>query len=116
MRVLPHTPVILQKIGLSDCPILYKQTKLLSGMADKESSGFLGRNMHGIPRETMNKLPYNMEHPVLVADSPSRDDALVLVLHDIRQAIAARIDKYFARFISFPVRLVVVSFRICWQR
>jgi len=70
------TPKVFLRAGLDDKPMSYTQKHLRYAIKDKK----LGDNFHGFTVEKIKRLPEVMQNPILIADSPSRHDALIAVL------------------------------------
>lgn len=70
------TPKILQDIGLSNLPILMTAKHLFTTVND---SGRRKGNYHGLGVEIIKQLPQLIKEPVLVAESLTRDDSIVLL-------------------------------------
>lgn len=74
------TPEILSKCGFDDKPLFYTQKHLLDAIHPKEEDD---PHYHGLSIGLIKQLPELLENPVIVADNPSRDDALLVVLKAI---------------------------------
>jgi len=70
------TPQILQDVGLPNLPILMTAKHLRSVTLD---SGSDKMNYHGLGAETVKKLPKMLAEPVMVMDSLTRDDSVVVL-------------------------------------
>ncbi len=70
------TPSILQEAGLPDLPILMTAKHLKSITA---SSGKEKVNYHGLDVDIVKKLPKYISEPVMIADSLTRDDSIVVI-------------------------------------
>lgn len=70
------TPSILQEAGLPDLPILMTAKHLKSITA---SSGKEKVNYHGLDVDIVKKLPKYISEPVLIADSLTREDSIVVI-------------------------------------
>ena len=68
-----ETSDILQKVGLSDLPMLYTQRHLADAIRSKADGG------HGLTVNDILAMPEIVQHPALVMDSLTRDDSIVLV-------------------------------------
>lgn len=85
-----ETPALLRKAGLPSLPILMtaKHLKTITG-----ESGDDGRNYHGLDIEIVKRLPEYLSDPVLIADSLTRDDSIVVLTEAVdsqnRPVIAA---------------------------
>ncbi len=71
------TPEILLKAGLEQKPMLYTQGHLAEALSPKERRN---PHKHGLTIEQMKSLPEQFEEPVIIANNPSREDALLMVL------------------------------------
>lgn len=74
------TPQILLDAGFEQKPILYTQKHLRLAVKPKT---FNNPHKHGLPTETIKKLPSLFESPVILADNPSRADAMLIVLCEV---------------------------------
>lgn len=70
------TPSILQEAGLPNLPILMTTKHLKSITA---SSGKKKVNYHGLDVDIVKKLPKYISEPVMIADSLTRDDSIVVI-------------------------------------
>lgn len=70
------TPQLLQKAGLPNLPILItaKHIKTITSY-----SGDSEANYHGLDAEIVKKLPEYISSPVMIADSLTRDDSIVII-------------------------------------
>lgn len=73
---LGETPTILKKIGLNNEEMVLKQGKLKSII--KESSDGTDQ-MHGLPIETIKKIPEAIANPLNVLQSSSNKDSIVVI-------------------------------------
>ena len=73
---LMDTPALLQAAGLPDLPILItaKHLKTITS-----SEGSTKANYHGLDVEVVKKLPEYISDPVMIADSLTRDDSVVII-------------------------------------
>lgn len=74
------TPQILLDAGFEQKPILYTQRHLKLAL---EPKSFDNPHKHGLSIETLRKLPSLFESPFILADNPSRDDAMLMVLCEV---------------------------------
>lgn len=74
------TPEILIKAGFSQQPMLYTQRHLLDALHPKSDDNY---HWHGLTVEQVKRLPYLLENPVLLSDSPARKDTLLAVLPEV---------------------------------
>ncbi|MDE6059371.1 MAG: ssDNA-binding domain-containing protein [Clostridia bacterium] len=80
LEVLPTTPQILQDVGLPNLPILMT-AKHLKSIMQEEGDG--EENYHGLEAETVKQLPGLLSEPVMIMDSLTRDDSIVVVTESI---------------------------------
>ncbi len=73
---LGETPTILKKIGLNNGEMVLKQGKLKSII--KESSDSTDQ-MHGLPIETIKKIPEAIANPLNILQSSSNKDSIVVI-------------------------------------
>lgn len=71
------TPEILVKAGLEQKPMLYTQGHLAEALSPKERRN---PHKHGLTIEQVKSLPEQFEEPAIIANNPSREDALLMVL------------------------------------
>ena len=71
------TPEILLKAGLEQKPMLYTQGHLAEALSPKERRN---PHKHGLTIEQIKSLPEQFEEPAIIANNPSREDALLMVL------------------------------------
>lgn len=71
------TPEILLKAGLEQKPMLYTQGHLAEALSPKERRN---PHKHGLTIEQVKSLPEQFEEPAIIANNPSREDALLMVL------------------------------------
>lgn len=69
------TPQILLDVGCEQLPMLYTQNHLKKAVKPKN----LKKHTHGLDKEQIKKLPSLLENPVMIYDSLSRKDSLVVV-------------------------------------
>lgn len=88
--MLSETPEILQQAGLPRLPILMTARHLKT---ITQSSGKDKANYHGLGTEIVKKLPQLISEPVILADSLTRGDSIVVITEavdsDNRPVIAA---------------------------
>ncbi len=80
LEVLSTTPQILQDVGIPNLPILMT-AKHLKTITQDEGDG--GENYHGLEAETVKQLPGLLAEPVMIMDSLTRDDSIVVVTKSI---------------------------------
>ena len=87
---LMETPQLLTEAGLPNLPILMT-AKHLKTITATEGTG--RENYHGLSVATVKKLPEYISHPVMIADSLTRNDSIVIITEAIdnenRPVIAA---------------------------
>lgn len=78
IKILDHTPQILQDVGCPDLPILFSQSHVRNCLHPK------GRNphWHGLQKSTLENLPFLLSEPALIYDSLTSEDSIVLVLNE----------------------------------
>lgn len=74
------TPDLLIDAGFSQKPMLYTQRHLMDALHPKGEENY---HWHGLEIAQMKRLPYLLENPVLLSDSPARKDALLAVLPEV---------------------------------
>ena len=72
------TPQILIDIGCQQLPIFYTQKHLRDALKAKGSTGE-SIHHHGLTSEQIKNIPIELENPVLIYDSLSRNDSIVVV-------------------------------------
>ena len=88
-----HTPLILQKLGLQDYPILFSQRHVHNCLHPKGERS----QWHGLYRDDLLELPGQLCEPAIVYDSLSSDDSIVVAtgtvdLDDLPIIASIRID------------------------
>lgn len=71
------TPQILLDAGFQQKPMLYTQKHLFQALRQKRGDD---PHRHGLTVAQVKRFPELFESPVLLADNPSRDDAMLMVL------------------------------------
>lgn len=74
------TPSVLLEAGFKQKPMLYTQRHLLDALHRKSEENY---HWHGLTVAKMKRLPQLLESPVLLSDSPSRDDTLLAVIAEV---------------------------------
>lgn len=74
------TPLILLNAGFEQKPMLYTQRHLLDAVHPKSDENY---HWHGLTIPQIKHLPALLEKPVLLCDSPAREDTLLAVLCDV---------------------------------
>lgn len=75
-----NTPDILLKAGFAQKPMLYTQRHLLDAIHPKSDDNY---HWHGVDIAKIKRLPQLLESPVLLCDSPARNDVLLAVLNSV---------------------------------
>lgn len=70
------TPQILLDVGCKQLPMLYTQKHLKDAISPKDNKNI---HKHGLDIEQIKQLPDLLQNPMMVYDSLSRDDSIVLV-------------------------------------
>lgn len=73
------TPQILLDVGCEQLPMLYTQQHLKKAIQPKN----LTKHTHGLDIEQIKNLPLDIANPVMILDSTSRNDSILLVLSQI---------------------------------
>ena len=73
------TPQILLDVGCEQLPMLYTQQHLKKAIQPKN----LTKHTHGLDIEQIKNLPLDIADPVMILDSTSRNDSILLVLSQI---------------------------------
>ena len=71
------TPQLFVEAGFQPKPMLYTQRHLEDAIHPKSEENY---HWHGLTVAQMKRLPYLLENPVLLSDSPSRKDTMLAVL------------------------------------
>lgn len=74
-----NTPKILIDIGCKQLPMLYTQKHLRDALHEKSSKN---PHWHGLTVEKIKNLPVLLQEPVIVFDSLTRDDSVMMVLSE----------------------------------
>lgn len=74
-----NTPKILVDIGCKQLPMLYTQKHLRDALHEKSSKH---PHWHGLTVEKIKNLPVLLQEPVIVFDSLTRDDSVMMVLSE----------------------------------
>ncbi|MCI5655048.1 MAG: LPD25 domain-containing protein [Candidatus Pseudoruminococcus sp.] len=74
-----NTPKILVDIGCKQLPMLYTQKHLRDALHEKSSKN---PHWHGLTVEKIKNLPVLLQEPVIVFDSLTRDDSVMMVLSE----------------------------------
>ncbi len=72
------TPQILLDAGLDQLPILYTQRHLRDALMPKGTKGEAIHH-HGLTTEIIKKMPQALENPVMIYDSLSKNDSIVVL-------------------------------------
>lgn len=73
------TPQILLDVGCEQLPMLYTKNHLKKAVKPKN----LKKHTHGLDKEQLKKLPSLLEEPVMIYDSLSRNDSIVVVTSEL---------------------------------
>lgn len=79
VMICEHTPLILQKLGLCDYPILFSQGHIHDCLHEKGNRNF----WHGLHKEDLLNIPNLIINPVCVFDSWTRGRSVVLTLNAV---------------------------------
>lgn len=74
------TPKILIDAGFQQKPMLYTQRHLIDALHPKSDENY---HWHGLTAAKMKRLPFLLENPVLLSDSPARSDVMLAVLAEV---------------------------------
>ncbi len=72
-----NTPLVLQNIGLKSLSMHISQRHLTHCMREKNSKN---PHQHGLTKKEVKKIPEALEHPVMVAESFTKESAIVVIL------------------------------------
>ena len=72
---LGNTPKILQNLGISDNPIILKQSKLKSLL----SSDNIDSHNHGLTADLIKKIPNALENPLNILKSSTQENSIVVI-------------------------------------
>lgn len=81
--ISPHTPLILQKVGMHDKPILYTVKHFIAAISPIDYSHRASRHNHNLSVDKIKKIPEALQDPVLVYDSLEKDKDAVVVVTDM---------------------------------
>lgn len=70
------TPKVLQDIGLPDNQIILKQSKLKTILKESDNPN---SNLHGLPVETVKRIPEAISNPLNVLKSSSNENSVVVI-------------------------------------
>lgn len=73
------TPDILIQVGCEQLPILYTQSHLKEAIKPKNGH----THAHGLEIEQIKRIPVLLEEPVMIMDSVSRNDSIVVVTSEV---------------------------------
>lgn len=73
------TPDILIQVGCEQLPILYTQSHLKEAIKPKNGH----THTHGLEIEQLKRIPVLLEEPVMIMDSVSRNDSIVVVTSEV---------------------------------
>lgn len=74
-----NTPQILLDVGCRQLPMLYTQKHLREAVHAKSDNN---SHWHGLTKEQIKKMPELLENPVMIFDSLSRNDSIVVCVSD----------------------------------
>ena len=74
-----NTPQILLDVGCRQLPMLYTQKHLREAVHAKSDNN---SHWHGLSKEQIKKMPELLESPVMIFDSLSRNDSIVVCVSD----------------------------------
>lgn len=73
------TPQILLDAGCEQLPMLYTKAHLRKALLPKDAK----KHNHGLNIEQVKRLPEYMQEPVMLIDSSTREDSIIIVLSDM---------------------------------
>ena len=79
--VRKNTPQILQMIGIPNLPIFMTRKHIIT--TSQSSGTYAGANYHNLGKHLLYELPKLLESPVLVAESLSRPNSVILLTDKI---------------------------------
>lgn len=74
------TPQLYIEAGFSPLPMLFTQRHLLDAIRPKDEDH---PHRHGLTVEQVKRIPERLADPVMLCDSPSRDDVMLALLCDV---------------------------------
>ena len=76
LLLLPSTPIVLQKVGVPNLPIT-----VMGGIIDKMTGVIPTKDgkLHGIPPSELRNLQIELDNPIAVFDSATRNDSKVIL-------------------------------------
>lgn len=77
---LCDTPELFVQAGFRPLPMLYTQRHLLKAIQPKSEDD---PHRHGLTVEQMKRLPELLANPVMLCDSPAREDTMLAVLREV---------------------------------
>lgn len=77
LLVRKDTPKLLQLVGVPDLPILMTQQHVIS--TSQTTGKYRNVNYHGLGKELLYQLPQLLENPVLIAESFTKTDSIILL-------------------------------------
>lgn len=75
------TPAILLAVGMDELPMLYTRKHLENALAKESHTKY--QNTHGLSIEDLIKIPGELANPVMILDSMSRIDSVVVVTSNL---------------------------------
>lgn len=79
VMISPHTPAILQEIGLTDYPILMSQRHVRNCLHEKGKSS----RWHGLSKEYLSNIAEYLSNPAIIYDSLTGDESVVVVTDQV---------------------------------
>lgn len=80
--ISPHTPEILQQVGLEDLPILMSQNHVRNCLYQKD---FSNPHFHGLTKQHLLEIPSQLANPAIIMDSLT-DNKSILVVTNLTDA------------------------------
>ena len=80
LKLLDETPILLQKAGLPNLPMLMTASHLKTITSN---SGLTKANYHGLSVDVVKKMPEYISDPIIIADSLTRKDSIVVITEAI---------------------------------
>ena len=77
LLVRKDTPKLLQLVGVPNLPILMTRQHIIS--TSQSTGKYKNVNYHGLGKELLYQLPQLLENPVLIAESFTKTDSIILL-------------------------------------
>ena len=77
LLVRKDTPKLLQLVGVPNLPILMTRQHIIS--TSQSTGTYKNVNYHGLGKELLYQLPQLLENPVLIAESFTKTDSIILL-------------------------------------